>query len=125
MRVGYTIRDKEKEIVLTNSPEGWKVIWDMKSEITPLFDYVIIEKDEQKDVSKGGILIPEDTRENASTGTVVAVGEGALNDKGEISKMFVKPGDRVFFLKGAGLNINQVNENQVMLKQTEILGILK
>lgn len=125
MRVGYTIKDKEKEIVLTNSPDGWKVIWDFKSDIQPLFDHVIVELDEQKEVSRGGILIPEDTRENSSTGVVIAVGEGAVNDKGETIPMFVKPGDRVFFLRDAGINIKQVNENQKMIRQTEILGILK
>ena len=125
MKVGYTIHDEEKEIVLTNAPDGWKLIWDFKSDLTPLFDGVIVERDEQKEVSRGGILIPEDIRENASTGTVIAVGEGALNDKGEVLPMKVNVGDRVFFLKGAGVNIKQVSENQVLLKQTEILGILK
>ena len=80
---------------------------------------MIVELDEQKEVSRGGILIPEDT-ENSSTGVVIAVGEGAVNDKGETIPMFVKPGDRVFFLRDAGINIKQVNENQRMIRQTEI-----
>ena len=125
MRVGYTIHDAEKEIVLTNSPDGWKLIWDFKSDLTPLFDHVIIELDEEKEVSRGGILIPEDSRENASTGVVIAVGEGVDSESGHRIEMRVKPGDRVFFLKGAGINISQVNENQRILKQTDILGILK
>lgn len=125
MRVGYTIHDKEKEIVLTNSPDGWKVIWDFKTDLTPLFDHVIVELDEQKEVSRGGILIPEDTRENSSTGVVIAVGEGVEDNNGNKIPMRVKPGDRVFFLRDKGININQVNENQRILRQVDILGILK
>ena len=125
MKVAYTIIDEKKEMILKPCKDGWKIIWECENDITPLFDGVIVERDEQKEVSRGGILIPEDTRENASTGTVIAVGEGALNDKGEVLPMKVNVGDRVFFLKGAGVNIKQVSENQVLLKQTEILGILK
>ena len=125
MKVGYTIKDKEKEIVLTNATDGWKLVWDFDSEIQPLFDHVVVELDEQKEVSRGGILIPEDTRENSSTGVVIAVGEGVEDESGNRIPMRVKPGDRVFFLRDKGINIKQVNENQRIIRQVDILGILK
>lgn len=125
MKVGYTIIDDKKEIHLTNADDGWKLIWDTTTDLTPLFDGVIVELDEQKEVSKGGILIPEDKRENSSTGVVIAVGDGLITEKGETIPMKVSVGDRVFFLKGAGINITQVSENQKLLKQSEILGILR
>ena len=125
MKVGYSIVDEKKEIILNQCEDGWTLIWGLHSDIQPLFDNVIVELDEQKEVTKGGILIPEDTRENSSTGTVIAVGEGIEDDSGNRIPMRVKTGDRIFFLRDKGIAINQVNQNQRIIRQVDILGILK
>ena len=73
--------------------------------IEPLFDYVIIDKDEEVKTTSGGLVIPDSQKEKPSTGTIIAVGGGALNEDGSVSPMFVKVGDRVIFPKLAGRTI--------------------
>lgn len=127
MKVGYTIYDKEKTIKLTSSPQnGWDVVFEGFSNIKPLFDYVVIEKDEEKKTTNGGLVIPDSIKEKPSTGTVVAVGSGNIcEDTGVISPMFVKVGDRVIFPKMAGQTVKVNGVEQTLLRQSNILGIIE
>lgn len=93
--------------------------------IEPLFDYVIIDKDEEKTKTAGGLVIPDSQKEKPSTGTIIATGTGALNEDGSVSPMFVKVGDRVVFPKLAGKTIKIDDSDKLILKQTDILGIIK
>ena len=93
--------------------------------IEPLFDYVIIDKDEEKTKTAGGLVIPDSQKEKPSTGTIIATGTGALNDDGSVSPMFVKVGDRVVFPKLAGKTIKVDDSDKLILKQTDILGIIR
>lgn len=94
-------------------------------DIKPLFDYVIVEKDEEKKTTMGGLVIPDNIKEKPSTGTVVATGEGRVCEQtGVVTPMYVKPGDRVIFLKYGGQTIKIEGEEKTLLKQTEILGII-
>lgn len=127
MKVGYTIYDSEKTIKLTSAPEnGWNVVFEGFDTIEPMFNYLLVEKDEEKSVSNGGIFIPDTSKEKPSTGTVVAVGKGVWNEKtGEFVPMTVKVGDRILFGKNAGQTITLNEQEKHLLRETEVLAILK
>ena len=93
-----------------------------KLEIQPLFNFVVIEKDEEKSVSNGGIIIPDNAKEKPSTGVVIACGNGLYNEEtGKIQPMTVKVGDRALF----GSQIIKLNdEEKTILRETDILGII-
>ena len=93
--------------------------------IEPLFDYVIIDKDEEVKKTAGGLVIPDSQKEKPSSGTIIATGTGALNEDGSVSPMFVKVGDRVIFPKLCGQTVKVNGEEKTLLKQTSILGIMK
>lgn len=125
MKIAYTIKDKEKIIELSPAKDGWEVVWKEWNTIKPLFDYIIIEKDEEKKTTTGGLVIPDSLKEKPSTGTVIAVGEGAINEQGALIPMFVSVGDRVIFPKLVGKTIKINDEEKTILKQTDILGIIQ
>lgn len=125
MKVAYTIYDVEKEIVLKPAEDGWKIKFEGWDEIQPMFNYVLVEKDKEKEVSNGGIFIPEQSQEKPSTGTVVAVGNGLWNEEtNTFNPMTVKVGDRILFGKLAGQTIKLNNNEKTLLKETEILAII-
>lgn len=98
----------------------------MENTIQPLFNYVLIEKDEEKEISSGGIFIPDSSKEKPSTGTVSAVGVGLFNEvTGQTQPMTVKIGDRVLFGKHAGQTVKLNDVEKTLLKETEILGIIR
>jgi chaperonin GroES len=91
-----------------------------------MFDYVIIEKDEENKTTAGGLVLPENSTEKPSTGTVVAVGTGAICEQtGVLTPMYVSVGDRVLFPKLTGVTVKISGKEKTMLKQSNILGILK
>lgn len=94
--------------------------------LEPLFNYVLVKKDEEKEVSNGGIYIPDNSKEKPSTGTVIAVGPGKVHEyTGIISPTTVKPNDRIFFLRLGGQKIEEDGVEYTILKEEEILGIIK
>ena len=126
MKVSYTIKDEEKEIILKPSEDGWKVVWEGWEDITPMFNYVLIEKDEEKTKSNGGIIIPDNMKEKPSTGTVVAIGDGLWDEKtSSFRPMRVKVGDRVLFPKQAGQTVIVGDKQKTLIKEDTLLGILK
>ena len=96
-----------------------------KLEIQPLFNFVVVEKDEEKGVSDRGIIIPDNAKEKPSTGVVIACGNGLYNEEtGKTMPMTVKVGDKVLFGKFAGQVIKLNGEEKTILRETDILGIL-
>ena len=96
-----------------------------KLEIQPLFNFVVVEKDEEKGVSDRGIIIPDNAKEKPSRGVVIACGNGLYNEEtGKTMPMTVKVGDRVLFGKFAGQVIKLNGEEKTILRETDILGIL-
>jgi chaperonin GroES len=81
-----------------------------------------IEAEEQK--SSGGIIIPDTAKEKPIEGKVVAVGDGARNDKGDITPLAVKAGDRVLFGKYAGTDVKYEGKEYLIVRESEILAIL-
>jgi chaperonin GroES len=94
----------------------------MAVNITPLHDRVLVRRLEEKEVVKGGIIIPDSAKEKPQEGEVIAVGAGKLNDKGERIPLDVKAGDRILFGKYSGNDIKIDDEEFMILKEDEILA---
>ena len=93
--------------------------------IRPLQDRVIVKRVKEEEKSKGGIIIPDTAKEKPIEGDVVAVGNGKVNDKGEVRKLDVKPGDRVLFGKYSGTEVKIDGEEHLMLREDDILGVIE
>lgn len=94
-------------------------------QLKPLHDRVVIERldaDEQK--SSGGIIIPDTAKEKPQRGKVVAVGDGAFNDKGDRNKPDVKVGDEVLFGKYSGNDIKVDGKEYMIMRENEIFAIV-
>jgi len=91
----------------------------------PLGDRVLVKRVEEEAKTKGGIIIPDTAKEKPQEGEVVAVGPGARNDKGEQVALDVKAGDRVLFGKWGGTEVKLDGEDLLILKESDILGIVE
>jgi chaperonin GroES len=91
----------------------------------PLHDRVVVRRLEEETKTKGGIIIPDTAKEKPMQGEVVAAGPGAKNDKGEISPLDVKAGDRVLFGKWSGTEVKIDGEELLIMKESDIMGILE
>jgi chaperonin GroES len=91
----------------------------------PLYDRVLIKRIEEKEQKKGTIIIPDTAKEKPMEGKVVAVGAGAVNKEGKRTPLEVKVGDRVLFGKYAGTEIKIDDQEHVILREDEVLGILE
>ena len=91
----------------------------------PLYDRVLIRRIEEKEQKKGTIIIPDTAKEKPMEGKVVAVGAGSVNKEGKRTPLEVKVGDRVLFGKYAGTEIKIDDQEHVILREDEVLGILE
>jgi chaperonin GroES len=80
---------------------------------------------QEEEKTRGGIIIPETAKEKSVEGKVVAVGKGKLNEKGEITPLEVKPGDRVMFGKYAGTEIQIEGEDYLIMREDDLLAIIE
>ena len=92
--------------------------------VQPLHDRVVVKRLEEKEVVKGGILIPDTAKEKPQEGEVVAVGNGKILENGTRVAMEVKVGDRVLFGKYSGSEIKIEGEELLIMREDDILGIL-
>lgn len=92
--------------------------------VRPLFDRVLVKRNDEPTRSKGGLFLPETAKEKPVEGTVVAVGNGRVAEDGKVSALTVKVGDRVVFGKYAGTEIKVEGEDRLILREDDILGIL-
>jgi len=90
----------------------------------PLHDRVLVRRVEGEAKTKGGLIIPDSAKEKPAEGIVVAVGDGARKDSGELIAMSVKAGDRVLFGKWSGTEVTVDGEEMMIMKESDILGIL-
>jgi chaperonin GroES len=97
----------------------------MKMKVKPLFDRVLVKRVEAEEKMKGGIIIPDTAKEKPMEGKVIAVGSGRLDDNGKRVAMEVKAGDRILFGKNAGTEIKIEDEEHIILREDEILGIIQ
>jgi len=91
----------------------------------PLHDRILIKRIEEKETAKGGIIIPDTAKEKPQEGEVVAVGSGKKNEEGKVVPLDVKAGDRILFGKYSGSEIKMDNEEYLILREEEVLGILE
>jgi chaperonin GroES len=91
----------------------------------PLKDRVLVKRITQEERSPGGIIIPDTAKEKPVEGEILAVGAGARDDHGTLHALEVKVGDRVLFAKWGGNEVKIGGEEYVILKESDILGILK
>jgi chaperonin GroES len=90
----------------------------------PLHDRVLVKRIEGEDKTKGGLIIPDSAKEKPAEGEVVACGEGARKDSGELIKMSVKKGDRILFGKWSGTEVTLEGAELLIMKESDILGII-
>ncbi len=91
----------------------------------PLHDRVLVRRLEEDERSTGGIIIPDTAKEKPMQGEVLAVGTGARNDKGEITPLDVTKGDRILFGKWSGSEVKIDDEELVIMKESDIMGIIE
>jgi chaperonin GroES len=91
----------------------------------PLHDRVVVRRVEEDERTRGGIIIPDTAKEKPQQGEIVAVGPGALDEKGKVQPLDVKPGDRVLFGKWSGTEVKLDGEELLIMKESDILGVLE
>ena len=91
---------------------------------TPLHDRVLVRRIESDEKTSGGLIIPETAKEKPQEGEVVSVGAGAKDDAGARIAMDVKAGDKILFGKWSGTEIKIDGEELMIMKESDILGIL-
>ena len=90
----------------------------------PLHDRVLVRRVNAEEKTAGGIIIPDTAKEKPQEGEVIAVGAGTLNDRGELRPLDVKAGDRILFGKWSGTEVKLEGEELLIMKESDILGIL-
>ncbi len=90
----------------------------------PLHDRVLVSRVKGEEKTKGGLIIPDNAKEKPAEGLIVAVGEGARKDSGELIAPTVKKGDRILFGKWSGTEVTLDGEELLIMKESDILGII-
>jgi chaperonin GroES len=90
----------------------------------PLGDRVLVRRVEEEQKTKGGIIIPDTAKEKPQEGEVIAVGPGARDDHGHIHALDLKQGDRILFGKWSGSEIKLEGEDLLIMKESDVLGII-
>ena len=91
----------------------------------PLHDRVLVRRVTAEEKTAGGIIIPDTAKEKPQAGEVISVGSGTLNDKGELRALDVKAGDRILFGKWSGTEVKLNGEELLIMKESDIMGILE
>ena len=90
----------------------------------PLHDRVVVRRLDEDERSTGGIIIPDTAKEKPMQGEVIAVGPGARNEAGEIVPLDVKAGDRILFGKWSGTEVKMDGEELLIMKESDVMGVL-
>jgi chaperonin GroES len=91
----------------------------------PLHDRILVRRVESEEKTRGGIIIPDTAKEKPQEGEVIAVGPGARNDAGQIQALDVKAGDRILFGKWSGTEIKINGDDLLILKESDVMGIIE
>ncbi len=92
--------------------------------LRPLHDRVLVKRLEEKEVKKGGIIIPDTAKEKPQEGEIIGVGPGKVTDDGKLQPMSVKVGDKILFGKYSGSEVKLGDEEYLIMHEGDILGIL-
>ena len=90
----------------------------------PLHDRVVVRRVQSEEKTKGGIILPDSAKEKPQEGEIVAVGNGARDENGKVVALEVKAGDRVLFGKWSGTEVKVNGEDLLIMKESDILGII-
>ncbi len=96
----------------------------MANTIKPLGERILIKRHQEKEQIKDGIIIPDNAKERSQEGEVIALGTGRKNDKGEILPFNVKVGDRVLLPQYGGTEVKINNQEHLIVKEDDILGVI-
>ena len=91
---------------------------------TPLHDRVLVRRVEGEEKPAGGLIIPDTAKEKPAEGEIVSCGEGARKDNGDLIPMGVKPGQKILFGKWSGTEVKLNGEDLLIMKESDILGII-
>ena len=91
----------------------------------PLHDRVLVRRIEADEKTSGGIIIPDTAKEKPQEGEVIAVGPGGRDESGKLIELDVKVGDRILFGKWSGTEIKLGGEDLLIMKESDILGVLE
>ena len=92
--------------------------------VRPLYDRILVKRIEEKETMRGGIIIPDSAKEKPQEGEVMAVGKGKRLEDGKIVPLDVKAGDRIMFSKYAGSDIKMGDEEYLIMREDEVLGVI-
>jgi len=95
-----------------------------KLKFRPLHDRVVVRRVEADTKTAGGIIIPDSAQEKPAEGEIVSVGSGARDESGKVVELDVKAGDRVLFGKWSGTEVTVDGEEMLMMKESDIMGII-
>jgi chaperonin GroES len=93
--------------------------------IRPLHDRILVKREEEKEVKKGGIIIPDTAKEKPQEGKVIAGGNGKVNDEGKKVPLDVKAGDKILFGKYSGSEVKLDDEEYLILREEDVLAIIE
>jgi chaperonin GroES len=96
----------------------------MAINFSPLHDRILLQRVEEEETTRGGLIIPDTAKDKPQEGEVLAVGRGKIKENGSVLPLDVKTGDRVLFGKYAGTEIVLDGEEYVIMREDEVLGIL-
>src|SRR6266702_6713560 len=95
-----------------------------KSQFRPLHDRVVVKRIDAEEKTKGGIIIPDTAKEKPQEGEIVAVGPGGRDEAGKLIPPDVKTGDRVLFGKWSGTEVKIEGEELLIMKESDIMGVI-
>jgi chaperonin GroES len=95
-----------------------------KTKFRPLHDRVVVRRVESEEKTKGGIIIPDTAKEKPQEGEIIAVGSGNRDEAGKLVALDVKAGDRVLFGKWSGTEVKLDGEDLLIMKESDIMGVL-
>jgi chaperonin GroES len=95
-----------------------------KTKLRPLHDRILVKRIEEEEVRRGGIIIPDTAKEKPQEGKVIAVGSGKVSEDGKKIALEVKAGDRILFGKYSGSEVKIDDQEYLILREEDVLGIL-
>jgi chaperonin GroES len=93
--------------------------------LRPLHDRILVERVEETEKTKGGIIIPDSAKEKPAEGKVIAVGKGRVGDDGKLIALDIKKGDRILFGKYGGTEVKIDGEEYLIMREDDVLGVIE
>ena len=93
--------------------------------VRPLHDRIMVERLEEQEVKRGGIIIPDTAKEKPQEGKVIAVGNGKVSDEGKKIPLDVKAGDKILFGKYSGSEVKIDDEEYLIMREEDVLAIIE